>query len=542
MPITDIFDPATGASGGGAAAAASTVEPPAPTSQATASGVNFTAKTFGAFTDADSVISSYTAVTTNADGSASWSGSGLGAYTATSAAGNSGTLSLNAKNAAGEVVATAVHTYDRAAAAGASLDPTSGPGSMNSAAVATAVTGWVAGTVAFAGPTAAAGATIGGADAAYFNLTGGANGTVTVVAASNLAAAGGSGTAGIYEITLNVNNAGGSGFTTSTLQVTVRPNSSPHVFMATSDGYVVQRVSGGAWAAVALDPGSNISGVAVSSATAIGLLTKNIGGGAADTWNTADLTTTGGSGWVNIEGTNTPTNSHYSPRAAVFLIGNNARGIRWKTEADVVSDGAGTSNGFSIGTVTSYSLPSWGSGDYIWAIFESTLSGRTYAGGESARLSYCTSNFSSWTYDGAPGGWSGTIWGGCGNATYDVLVGASGQVAYTTDGSTWTRSAPGGSLHWDVAVSPGGQFCAVGSGGTIYTTSDPTAGWTARTSGVGTDLRAVAWDSGGSEWVVGGASKVLLTSADGITWSSETVPAGPGGAAIFTRAQGVDVP
>ena len=170
MPITDIFDPATGASGGGAAAAASTVEPPAPTSQATASGVNFTAKTFGAFTDADSVISSYTAVTTNADGSASWSGSGLGAYTATSAAGNSGTLSLNAKNAAGEVVATAVHTYDRAAAAGASLDPTSGPGSMNSAAVATAVTGWVAGTVAFAGPTAAAGATIGGADAAYFNL------------------------------------------------------------------------------------------------------------------------------------------------------------------------------------------------------------------------------------------------------------------------------------------------------------------------------------------------------------------------------------
>lgn len=118
MPITDIFDPTTGANGGGAAAAASAVEPPAPTSQATASGVNFTAKTFAAFTDTGSVISSYTAVTTNADGSTSWSGSGLGAYTATSAAGNSGTLSLNAKNAAGDIVATAVHTYDRGAAAG----------------------------------------------------------------------------------------------------------------------------------------------------------------------------------------------------------------------------------------------------------------------------------------------------------------------------------------------------------------------------------------------------------------------------------------
>ena len=98
---------------GGAAAAASAVEPPAPTSQATASGVNFTAKTFAAFTDTGSVIASYAAVTTNADGSASWSGSGLGAYTATSAAGNSGTLSLNALNAAGDIVATAVHTYDR---------------------------------------------------------------------------------------------------------------------------------------------------------------------------------------------------------------------------------------------------------------------------------------------------------------------------------------------------------------------------------------------------------------------------------------------
>ena len=151
---------------------------------------------------------------------------------------------------------------------GASLDPTSGPGAMNTAPEATAVAGWVAGTVAFAGPTPSAGATISGADAASFSLSGGANGTVTIAAASNLTAAGGSGTAGVYEFALNVDNEGGAGFTTSTLQVTVRPNSSPHVFMATSDGYVVQRVSGGAWAAVALDPGSNISGVAVSSATA----------------------------------------------------------------------------------------------------------------------------------------------------------------------------------------------------------------------------------------------------------------------------------
>ena len=104
--------------GGGGGGGAEPVQPPSPTSQATGAGVNFSAKTFGSFTDPSSVISSYQAVTTNATGSASWSGSGLGAYTASSADGDSGILSLNAKNADGEIVATATHSFDRAAPAG----------------------------------------------------------------------------------------------------------------------------------------------------------------------------------------------------------------------------------------------------------------------------------------------------------------------------------------------------------------------------------------------------------------------------------------
>mgnify|MGYP003110522452 FL=1 len=109
MPIAPVFP---GAGGGGD----STVTPPSPTSESVASGSNFSAKTFGSFTDPDGIIASYQAVTTNTTGSTSWSGSGLGAYTASSSAGDAGTLSLNAKDSDGNVVATAVHTYSRAAA------------------------------------------------------------------------------------------------------------------------------------------------------------------------------------------------------------------------------------------------------------------------------------------------------------------------------------------------------------------------------------------------------------------------------------------
>lgn len=110
MPIAPVFP---GAGGGGD----STVTPPSPTSESVASGSNFSAKTFGAFTDPDGIIASYQAVTTNSTGSASWSGSGLGAYTPTSSAGDAGTLSLNAKDSGGNIVATAIHSYERAAAA-----------------------------------------------------------------------------------------------------------------------------------------------------------------------------------------------------------------------------------------------------------------------------------------------------------------------------------------------------------------------------------------------------------------------------------------
>ena len=81
---------------------------------AIASGSSFSNKTFSAFVDADSAISSYSAVTTNVSGDVVWSGSNLGPYTAASSSeGDAGTLSLNAVNGFGKIVSTAIHSYSR---------------------------------------------------------------------------------------------------------------------------------------------------------------------------------------------------------------------------------------------------------------------------------------------------------------------------------------------------------------------------------------------------------------------------------------------
>lgn len=62
---------------------------------------------------------------------------------------------------------------------------------------------------------------------------------------------------------------------------------------------------------------------------------------------------------------------------------------------------------------------------------------------------------------------------------------------------------------------------AVGQAGKISSSTDG-ATWTARTSGVGTDLLGVIWCTFSSEFIAWGKSGVILTSPDGITWTSRT--------------------
>ena len=416
------------------------------------------------------------------------------------------------------------------------IDPDADTPTLPDVAEASATSGSVLGTIAFRGPSqvdpAEVTVSVTGTDAALITLAdSGTPGTLNVVAASNLTPTSGDAGTGVL-----VWNAVVEGYVAAQTN-TIIPDSVPFVMAVTNDGYLLYSENGGAWTAVLFASGVSFYSFDVDPSTGNLWVVANVAGATADMLTAGDITTTTSSGMVNVVGSNVPQACVYVPSIDYFITGDNARTMRSKTGAALVTSDPDTSSG-PTGTST-LNLSSWGSGDYTQALWYSVLSDRTYVAGENARMSYCTTDpTAAWTYLGPPDSWSGTIWGGAGDATYDIVCGASGQVAYTSDGTTWARSTAGAGIHYKIEVNPAGQWCMVGAGGTIYTTSDPTSGWTSRTSGSAADLRSVDWDAGGGQWVVGGTSKTLLTSSDGITWASETVPAGPGAGSIIYAVRG----
>lgn len=113
-------------------------------------------------------------------------------------------------------------------------------------------------------------------------------------------------------------------------------------------------------------------------------------------------------------------------------------------------------------------------------------------------------------------------------------TGASPKVSYSSDGTAWT-AATWSSTGIPVGfASDGNIIVAVTDDAEIYTSGDSAVTWTHRTSGLteGTDiLKAVAYSPSLALFVaVGtvipttGTSGRILTSPDGITWTSQTVP------------------
>ena len=106
------------------ATAATNVTAPAATSESVASGGTPANVTFSAFTDPDGRIASYSKAEINAVGSATWTGTGLGAYSVSgSADGDSGAILLTALDSGGDPLATAVHVWDIAVDTGAVPPP-----------------------------------------------------------------------------------------------------------------------------------------------------------------------------------------------------------------------------------------------------------------------------------------------------------------------------------------------------------------------------------------------------------------------------------
>ncbi|MDD4901968.1 MAG: hypothetical protein PHE24_02420 [Patescibacteria group bacterium] len=109
---------------------------------------------------------------------------------------------------------------------------------------------------------------------------------------------------------------------------------------------------------------------------------------------------------------------------------------------------------------------------------------------------------------------SDVVWGD----SQFVAVGSDGTVLTSSDGAKWSVRLAKTSGLLNKVIWTGKQYVAVGSAGVIVT-SENGINWTARVSNSARDLLSVAWT--GSKLVVVGSLGTVLTSPDGIAWTAQ---------------------
>mgnify|MGYP001202491519 CR=1 FL=1 len=131
-----------------------------------------------------------------------------------------------------------------------------------------------------------------------------------------------------------------------------------------------------------------------------------------------------------------------------------------------------------------------------------------------------------------------TIFGLTYSGSLYVAVGASGKLATSPDGTTWTARTSGfGATQINGVTWGGGVFVAVGNAGTLTSSSDGTT-WTVRTSQFGASaIQAVTYVASLSLFVAVGFGAKISTSSDGTTWTART-SAGFGGVEILAVTAG----
>ena len=105
-----------------------------------------------------------------------------------------------------------------------------------------------------------------------------------------------------------------------------------------------------------------------------------------------------------------------------------------------------------------------------------------------------------------------------GNGLY-VAVGVSGTIITSVDGVSWSRRSSGTAGDIYGVTYGGNQFVAVGANGLVLTSPNGT-NWTTRPTGITAGTYTVAFGNG--RYVAVG--DVVLTSLDGMSWSSQSVP------------------
>lgn len=124
----------------------------------------------------------------------------------------------------------------------------------------------------------------------------------------------------------------------------------------------------------------------------------------------------------------------------------------------------------------------------------------------------------------SPGPFSNQLAVAYGNGIY-VAIGLKGYLATSPDGVTWTERAPGSRAHISGLAAGNGRLVAVGTLQSDFDTSVLTSGNGLRwqtAPGVKGWLVDVAFGAG--RFVAVGTSGELVSSADGLAWSSHAVP------------------
>lgn len=183
-----------------------------------------------------------------------------------------------------------------------------------------------------------------------------------------------------------------------------------------------------------------------------------------------------------------------------------SNGELWTSTSTTVASGSWTSRTSSFGTTAIEGVASNGTSLYV-------------AVGRNGKIA-TSPNGTTWTQQTSPFGTT-DIWAVAYGNGYWVATGGSAKAAYSPDGTNWTLITGLGGVNYYTCAWGGGIWVIGTSGGDMYTATDPTGTWTARTPTVTSVIDALYFNK--TTWVTGhdaGTTGALASSTNGTTWTS----------------------
>ncbi|MFU8763882.1 MAG: hypothetical protein ACNA7T_05135 [Haliea sp.] len=167
---------------------------------------------------------------------------------------------------------------------------------------------------------------------------------------------------------------------------------------------------------------------------------------------------------------------------------------------------------------------------YAGTIFASCWTGQAWivAGqpdGRAVTPVFRSTDLINWTEIALPAGWGTALAFAIADDGLGNVVLVSSVAAYSSDhGQTWAmgdNSAYSGQTLYDVVFALG-SYIAVGTTGTIVTSTTGGASWVKQTTGVTSFLTSIAWD-GGDNIVVGGGTRLMKNAPGSLSsWTTVT--------------------